>query len=1033
MNGVTGRSLRALLFTDIEGSTTLLRQWERALRGCARPPLQRIILAAAGRAGPATSSAGRVTRCSSPFRQRRPRWGVRVGGTAWDRAGALACWRSCEGSHGSACRRDSRDSPAGLVGLAIHQAARISNAAHGGQIVISGDVVEQVAGLPSDSTIRPLGTYVLRDVGQVSPCINSITWICRTSFPALRTKRAVSHSAADAVDHVRRAVRRAGQPRAVVAVAPPRHRHRSGRRRQDPVGAGRGAGITDEQDGVVFVDLVKVTDPEMVVAADRDAADVPETSGRDAARRSSRRSPTRLPPGRSTTASTSRTPPASVVERLLSAARRCASWPPAGVRLMLPFEHVVVRARPVARQRRWPRGTPRRCSSSGWSLPAPTAPSDERGMGAARAICAALDGHCAGRSSWRRPGPRPRARGARRGARRRAWTCSTVGARGGDRHRSLRAAIDWSYELLDADERAVLRRRAMFAAPATSTPSAQSRQPSPRWSSPRWRPGRLEPVALKARITARYRVLETIRQYAVEPAESNGEADILRGAHLEWCRARPRRSARHAPGDERGAPRWTPWSMTPCRAGMGRPGRRRRGGRDRDGRHARRRPVPARSSRRGPAPVRGGGGAGRASPAIAVVGCASPPGRRRRATSAATPSTCSWSAADIALAAGAGGRRGADSRRRRRPALPGARDHRRADRRRGRSTPSSPGPPRSPGAAPAEAAIAVAAGWTIAASVRSVADTERALRLAATPTIRCSSTRRSTSSWRSSSTPAASTRGSDDPRPATRPAIAERADRRRQRLRPLRRPAHGRPHRGRRRHAPRGPGATPTPSPPCLTSASNATSVSADASRSTRWPGTSSPSSRRPRCSSATGGAPASQWPGTSPSVRTARRRCRDDRRGAAIGRDRWIDITRALMPDPHRLARPTTSGRRSSTRCSRSTTATLPVATDRLAADPEDLRCVDGARWITSGCRGTPRCGPRQHAQRAAPTSKDAPRSTPPRSAAATRSPRPIVERAHRLAESRRIRASTTSPSASPPSIAHTSSPELSTWAAGT
>ena len=57
-------------------------------------------------------------------------------------------------------------------------------------------------------------------------------------------------------------------------------------------------------------------------------------------------------------------------------------------------------------------------------------------------------------------------------------------------------------------------------------------------------------VALKAGSVARYRVLETIRQYAVDAAESIGEADILRGAHLEWCQARLDDLDARAPGDE---------------------------------------------------------------------------------------------------------------------------------------------------------------------------------------------------------------------------------------------------------------------------------------------------------------------------------------------------------------------------------------------------------------------------------------------------------------------------------------------------
>ena len=126
-----------------------------------------------------------------------------------------------------------------------------------------------------------------------------------------------------------------------------------------------------------------------------------------------------------------------------------------------------------------------------------------------------------------------------------------IGGRAEERHRSLRAAIDWSYQLLAPEEQAMLRAAATFAAPADlAAVCAVSRRPSRAVVDVLARLVDWNLVALKAGSVARYRVLETIRQYAVDAAESIGEADILRGAHLEWCQARLDDVNARAPGDE---------------------------------------------------------------------------------------------------------------------------------------------------------------------------------------------------------------------------------------------------------------------------------------------------------------------------------------------------------------------------------------------------------------------------------------------------------------------------------------------------
>ncbi|MEZ5408234.1 MAG: LuxR C-terminal-related transcriptional regulator [Acidimicrobiales bacterium] len=125
------------------------------------------------------------------------------------------------------------------------------------------------------------------------------------------------------------------------------------------------------------------------------------------------------------------------------------------------------------------------------------------------------------------------------------------GHRTGDRHGSLRAAIDWSYRLLTAEEQDVLRLVTVFAAPFAldAATDVTGRQPGPLldtlsrlvdWSLVTLQPGR----------PSRYRVLETIRQHAMERSAELGELDDLHDRHRRWCRAELRHLLARAPGDD---------------------------------------------------------------------------------------------------------------------------------------------------------------------------------------------------------------------------------------------------------------------------------------------------------------------------------------------------------------------------------------------------------------------------------------------------------------------------------------------------
>jgi predicted ATPase/DNA-binding SARP family transcriptional activator len=107
------------------------------------------------------------------------------------------------------------------------------------------------------------------------------------------------------------------------------------------------------------------------------------------------------------------------------------------------------------------------------------------------------------------------------------------------RHQTLRATLDWSYDLLDEDERVVFRRLAVFLGGFTLTAAEQVTGGSG------IRPERilelLTRLANKSLLRvdhgggdARYHLLGTVREYALERLAEVSEEDATRRAHL-WC------------------------------------------------------------------------------------------------------------------------------------------------------------------------------------------------------------------------------------------------------------------------------------------------------------------------------------------------------------------------------------------------------------------------------------------------------------------------------------------------------------------
>jgi predicted ATPase/class 3 adenylate cyclase len=109
-----------------------------------------------------------------------------------------------------------------------------------------------------------------------------------------------------------------------------------------------------------------------------------------------------------------------------------------------------------------------------------------------------------------------------------------------DRHHTLRATIDWSFDLLSEAEQRVLARVSVFAGGFTLDAAAAVCDPGT--TSEIDTLDRIDAVVRRSMLiaeedaaTTRYRMLETIRQYAAERLELIGEVADMRGAHLEWC------------------------------------------------------------------------------------------------------------------------------------------------------------------------------------------------------------------------------------------------------------------------------------------------------------------------------------------------------------------------------------------------------------------------------------------------------------------------------------------------------------------
>jgi predicted ATPase/class 3 adenylate cyclase len=424
----------------------------------------------------------------------------------------------------------------GYVGADVHRAARIAAAGHGGQVLVSSSTAELV----DPSPLRDLGEHRLKDLTRPQQLHQLLIDDLPSDFPPLNTLDARPTNLPVQAAALIGRERELEETRDLLARARLLTLTGAGGTGKTRLAIQLAAEVLDEYDGVYFVDLADVHEPELVVQT------VAQTLG--------------------------------VKERGGVELRDAVAGYLAAKRLLLVLDNVeqVVDAAPdvsrwlstVSRSKMLATGrTPLRLAGE-QEYPVPPLPGDaavELFAERARAvrpgfaldgdrsvvaeICARLDSlplaiELAAARVKLLPPPKLLDRLDQR------LPLLTGGARDAPaRHQTLRAAIDWSFGLLQADEQELFARLSVFAggstleaAEAVCTASIDG----------------LASLVEKSLLTQReetggeprFSMLETVREYARERLEERGEAEQLAERHADYFFSLAEETGRGAPSED---------------------------------------------------------------------------------------------------------------------------------------------------------------------------------------------------------------------------------------------------------------------------------------------------------------------------------------------------------------------------------------------------------------------------------------------------------------------------------------------------
>jgi predicted ATPase/class 3 adenylate cyclase len=480
--------------------------------------------------------------------------------------------------------------PSGYVGLDVHRAARISSAGHGGQILLSQttrDLVEN--DLPDGVSLRDLGEHRLKDLKRPERIFQVVIQGLPADFPPLKSLNVLPNNLPVQLTSF------IGREKEIEEVK----RSLSATRLLTLTGAG-GCGKTrlalqvasdlleEYRDGVWLVELAALSDPALVPQAVASVLSLREEPGY-------------LPAGEGSPAAIpilSRLSDHLRPKRMLIVLDNCEHL----VEACASLAEGLLRACPNLRILATSREALGISGERAWSVPSlslldpkmfpslakdimastltqyesvrlfidravsalPTFTVTNRNAPAVAQICHRLDGIPL---AIELAAARVKVLSAEQIALRLddRFRLLTGGSRTAlPRQQTLRATIDWSYNLLPEPERVLLRRLSAFVGgwtlPAAEAVCGDTMPPRAGAGGEGDVLDLLTQLVNKSLVAveehgaeARYRLLETVRQYSLERLIESGEAEGLRGRHRDWYLSLAERAEPELVGRDRGA------------------------------------------------------------------------------------------------------------------------------------------------------------------------------------------------------------------------------------------------------------------------------------------------------------------------------------------------------------------------------------------------------------------------------------------------------------------------------------------------
>jgi predicted ATPase/class 3 adenylate cyclase len=424
-------------------------------------------------------------------------------------------------------------SPEGYAGLDAHRGARVMAAGHGGQVLLTAAVVTTLGGeLPPGVRVRDLGEHGLKDFPHPERLFQLLIAGLPATFPPLRATGGMPTNLPRPSTALIGRERESAELAALLG---------SGKRLVTLTGAG-GVGKTrlalhvarellaGLRDGAFVIELAAIRDPELVMATVAGALGVRPGPGEGVAEALARELADRelllLLDNFEQVVSA-----APALGSLLAATSELRLVVTSRTPLRIRDEHVF-QVPPLAAAAAASLFM-ERASAVGGNVPAMPAEADS-----VAAICARLDGLplAIELAAARTPLLPPRA--LLRRLDRRLELLNSGARDAEERQQTLRAAIEWSHDLLAEPDRVLLRRLAVFAGGCTVQAADEVCASEPLLD----RLGALvEHNLVRSDSTAdgepRFAMLETIREYAETHLATSGEEETVRLRHAEYFAA----------------------------------------------------------------------------------------------------------------------------------------------------------------------------------------------------------------------------------------------------------------------------------------------------------------------------------------------------------------------------------------------------------------------------------------------------------------------------------------------------------------